>query len=313
MGKYDELMVKVANMYYDRNMCQEVIAKKLFISRSKVSRLLCDAREIGLVEILIHTDIERNEYLEKQFRNRFDLKDVIITKRNMNENIDNVTEFAANYVDSMLSEGMIIGVSRGKTIEAFADKFRDFKNMPIEVVQMIGAMDKGADNYKEIEIIRRIASAYNGRYHYLLSPFATKSQTVYEAFKEMDINKVAIEAARKSELIIGSVGAKNNGRIGEIWEKFLGENDIKKLEESNAVGVFFGHYFDINGNLIDLDIKNYIVGLSIEEIKEKSERICIATGDSKVKPIIGAMRAKLFNILIVDEDTALEVLISERR
>ena len=42
---------QVADMYYNQNMMQADIAKRLYFSRSKVSRLLTRAREIGIVDI----------------------------------------------------------------------------------------------------------------------------------------------------------------------------------------------------------------------------------------------------------------------
>ena len=54
-----ELLLKVAQLYYEQGLTQNEIAKKLFISRSNISRLLTQAREAGIVEIKVHYPFER--------------------------------------------------------------------------------------------------------------------------------------------------------------------------------------------------------------------------------------------------------------
>ena len=43
-----ELLFKVAQLYYEQGLTQNEIAKKLYISRSNISRLLTQAREAGI-------------------------------------------------------------------------------------------------------------------------------------------------------------------------------------------------------------------------------------------------------------------------
>ena len=47
------LISQVAHMYYDLDMLQPEIAAKLYFSRSKVSRMLTQAKKLGIVEIRV--------------------------------------------------------------------------------------------------------------------------------------------------------------------------------------------------------------------------------------------------------------------
>ena len=62
-----ELLLKVAQLYYEQGLTQNEIAKKLFISRSNISRLLTQAREAGIVEIKVHYPFERKRRIEVEF------------------------------------------------------------------------------------------------------------------------------------------------------------------------------------------------------------------------------------------------------
>ena len=74
----DELMMQAASMYYQEDMTQAEIARELFLSRTKVSRLLKLAKEQRKVEIRICGGAQRNSFLERLFKEQFGLKEVLI-------------------------------------------------------------------------------------------------------------------------------------------------------------------------------------------------------------------------------------------
>lgn len=49
------LLSKVSKLYYERGLNQQEIADKLHLSRPKVSRLLQQAQEEGIVQITVHS------------------------------------------------------------------------------------------------------------------------------------------------------------------------------------------------------------------------------------------------------------------
>ena len=82
MKEYDSLsdnekrnmLASVANLYYNVEMTQNQIAERFFTSRSKISRMLKEARQLGIVEIKILEPWDRNVELEqecKDSRERF--------------------------------------------------------------------------------------------------------------------------------------------------------------------------------------------------------------------------------------------------
>ena len=51
------LPAELARLYYVKNLTQQHIAERMGVSRSKVSRMLREARSSGLVEIRIHSPL----------------------------------------------------------------------------------------------------------------------------------------------------------------------------------------------------------------------------------------------------------------
>ena len=67
------ILATVANLYYNSEMTQNEIADRMYTSRSKISRMLKEARELGIVEISIKEPWERDLNLEKEIQ---ELKEV---------------------------------------------------------------------------------------------------------------------------------------------------------------------------------------------------------------------------------------------
>ncbi len=114
MAEYErtELLAHVAEMYYIQDLSQEAIAKKIFFSRSKVSRLLTEARETGLIEINIRHPFQRARELESIFLDKYHLKQAIILKSgklSVERMLRTLGRLSAKYLMDNLTDGDISG------------------------------------------------------------------------------------------------------------------------------------------------------------------------------------------------------------
>ena len=130
MKEYDSLsdnekrnmLASVANLYYNVEMTQNQIAERFFTSRSKISRMLKEARQLGIVEIKILEPWDRNVELEQEFMRRFALKDVrVISVKEANNTmvLQKLGEVAAYYLDNLLNDNMILGISSFNLIKVY--------------------------------------------------------------------------------------------------------------------------------------------------------------------------------------------------
>src|SRR5215213_9394265 len=72
------LLAKVARMYHERGMRQPHIARELNISQPRVSRLLKQASEIGIVRTTVALPSGVYIDLEEKLQDRYGLKDVVV-------------------------------------------------------------------------------------------------------------------------------------------------------------------------------------------------------------------------------------------
>ena len=68
------------------------------------------------------------------------------------------------------------------------------------------------------------------------------------------------------------------------------------------------YHYDLQGNIIQADYHDRLIGIGLEGLKSINKVIGVATGQSKVESIVGAIRAGLINGLVTDEVTAESVL-----
>src|SRR5215813_494613 len=74
----EDLLARVASLYYEYDYSQQQISEMLPTSRSNVSRLLKEAKQKGLVEIRIHKRIPTAPQIESQLRERFGLHQAMV-------------------------------------------------------------------------------------------------------------------------------------------------------------------------------------------------------------------------------------------
>ena len=122
-----ELLLKVAQLYYEQGLTQNEIAKKLFISRSNISRLLAQAREAGIVEIKIHYPFERKRRIEVDFNRRFHLEEIRIVdlgNRSGFELYTATTKLAATYLNLQLNNDSVLALTCGNSICGMVHELR---------------------------------------------------------------------------------------------------------------------------------------------------------------------------------------------
>ena len=66
-------MIKIAKLYYYGHMTQEQIAQMMGMSRSKVTRLLMEAEQYGIVQITVHDPTFNYERAAEILKEHFQL------------------------------------------------------------------------------------------------------------------------------------------------------------------------------------------------------------------------------------------------
>ncbi len=319
MDQYDKMndneklkfLSNLANMYYEQNMTQSEIADQLSTSRFKISKLLQEARERNVVEIIINHPKERVVLMEQQLMENFKLEHAIVLNNQMmshDQTIHALGKLGAEYVDSIISEDAIVGILWGKTLYNLINQLKPQNKKSITAVQVLGAAAKDNPLSDSPELIRRFAKLYGGKYKYLYAPLYIDNDFARRSLMHEPVINDTLFLANRCDILLTGIGTIDAVFSSSLWSGYLLKNKSFDTSSQKAVGCIYARLFDINGNMLDVDINNKIVGLDMNSFPQIKYRIGIAAGKYKAESILGALRGEHINVLITDESTASKLL-----
>lgn len=297
------LMSEVATLYYKRNLTQQEIAEALHLSRQTVSRLLVDAIEEKIVEIIIHDPQKESEELEKQICDAFGIRKCIVCiVSGRNESVHRLTavQAAIDYILPIMQKGnQKIAVSWGRTIQDFINNLPEISTTGNIVFPLIGATNNENACFSPNELARKLADKLDATLKCTWFPYLVSSNEDCELLKQLSYYRKMQDLWNNADLAILGIG---NTEILEIFGKIFGYSKI----HHQAIGDVATHFFDKNGKFVNL-YENAIAA-SVDHIKNTKESIAIACGKDKAEAIAGALRTRMIDTLITDEYTARELL-----
>ncbi len=299
------LLVTVARMYYEHHYNQMTIAEKLNLSRPYVSKLLQEASSSGIVKITIRDPLNDESSLERKIRLDYGLLRVFITPCIPGEStITQVSGSAARYLNSILKNDDVIGISNGSTMYNFALNVihrDDISNL--HVVQLSGEYTDLSHHIFTKENLKMTSEALNATPYGFPCPLFLENTKIKEAlFKDRNLQKV-VSLQKKANIIIFSVGSLGTvGTNSLIKSGFLAQEKLEALMQSGTVGDIFSHFINKNGQLSDETLDQRNVSLPLSELIKKDYKICIASGRAKLEVLKAALAGKYINVLVIDEE-----------
>ncbi|MCF2555404.1 sugar-binding transcriptional regulator [Faecalicatena contorta] len=307
--KKTALLVKVAQMYYEEGLSQEEISKNIGLSRPYVSRLLTDAKEMGIVQFKVLNPLKGESDLERRIRTKSHLEKVIVSPITQNTSrMHNLSKKAVEYLEDIVQNGDIIGFSWGTTIFSVTNLLGQKQKYPdIVAAQLCGGISNLEHDIYCFEIARNFSKAWEAKPYVLTCPAIVSSKRLKEAFlSDSNINKV-MSYGYDSNIALMTMGTF--GLQSSLYRAgYLNEKEVMSLIEKGAIGDICTHVIDAEGNICDKELDERTMSVPLDVIKKKKIRIGVACGQSKVDSIYAAIKAEIINVLIIDEETAGYVL-----
>lgn len=309
----DRLLFEIAHLYYEEQLTQNEIAARLNLSRPKISRLLKEARERGLVKVLILDPFSNLSRLERELIVTFGLKAARVAPAPMPDDMlikQAAAQEAAAFIPRFLACGDIIGVSWGTSLYELV---RIFPASPLRssiVVQLNGGVDNANTRNHASEIVQGLAQRLQAEAYTLPCPAIVGEPEIRAAFLQDERLARVLELGRKATKALVSVGVPGPQSV-LVQAGYFSKEDIAALKNKGAVGDICSRYFDINGQVCDPALDNRTIGISLEELRQIPCVIAIAAGVGKGKGLLGALRGGYIDVLVTDAVTATEVLYSQ--
>ena len=302
----EELLLRICRLYYEQNVSQDTIAEKFHLSRSYISKLLKEARDLGLVEIRVKDTLGSETEAEKAIRERFGLKKVIIVpvaSKVFEKKAEVVGTTVGRYLNRILSDGDIIGVSWGLTLAACANNLikKELKN--VMITQLKGGLPHIEDVNRMNEIVRKFAEAFNASTNFLPLPLIVDNVAIKDAITQDRNIQNSMRIGLQANIVLFAVGEFNTNSSLARSGYFTAE-DVSALSARGVVGDACGRLIDINGNIVSNEFNDRTIGIQLDQLREKEYSILVAAESKSVKGVYGVLSGHYANVFIVDEFTA---------
>ncbi|MBR2281637.1 MAG: hypothetical protein IJ863_03335 [Spirochaetales bacterium] len=307
------LLYKIATLYYESGYTQDEISKKVIMSRPMISRALDKARQIGIVKISVVPPSDFAE-LSSSIAKGLGIRDVIVapsinaTGNDGQDRLNDVTEAAARFLEREVSGGMNIGLGWGNTVYETSLKLRKKpfieKNKP-RVTPLVGNIGDTHSEYQCSVIVNKAADMLNATAYYynisMLEPytpeqiayFKSRYSEIYDMWDHLDMAVIGLGAYTEKSLVTYP--------LSEYSQEYR-----DSLKRNNLIGDVVGYFFNEQG-IIARNWAETLSRIPVNSISSAKRIVCVCCGTEKIRSIRTAAKLELFNTLITDYKTALEL------
>ena len=300
-------------MYYEQDVNQGEIAERLGVSRSTISRMLADAREMGVVRIRIVHPAERQLHLENQLESRFGLQAARVVAGSSDQLVarEDISLVASDYLDELLEDGMTVAISNGRSISRMVNTIAPRHPRAIVAAQMIGSIGRQNPMIDGPEVARQLARAYGGVFRAVHAPLLAETEAAREVFLSDPSVRETLDLAANAHIAL--IGIGEMGAPGPIFAGLISHEDLADLRNRDAVGHTCAQFYDAAGRSVEHSVNRRAVAISFEALRRIPIVIAVAAGADKAIAIRGALTGGLITALITDAAAARAILGSPAR
>lgn len=307
-------MIKAAKLYYYGNMSQDDIAQLMEISRPKVSRLLTEARQMGIVQISVNDPSASLSLNTEKLRRHFKLEYVSIVPTAATEEAtkENIGCAASAFLNENIKENSRIGLSWGTTLSAFVRMFEAKRTAPnAKVVQLVGGTYSQSLNIDGRELVKTLARKLECEHSILQAPLIVHNPALRELMMQEPAVMEHFRLIHTLDLAFVGVGASYYKDSIAYRAHYIAEEEGKQLHELGLVCDICGHQLMADGTEPTTFLSNRVIGVSLAELKQVPLVIGLCAGHKKVTPLLAALRGSYLTGLIIDEVAAIELITAE--
>ena len=289
----------VARRYYLEDQKQSDIARELGVSRPMVSRLLAEARALGVVEITVHDPETRTARLMERLRRMGSVQGGVL--------IDDGGD--SDGANRLLSEGAVqllwqlgaqrLGVGWGYLIGQIVNWLEQNPqtDSPVtDICPLVGNASIPARNYQSNENIRLMAQQLGAAPHFLYLPALPESLEEKEVLCSTEVYRQIYRQWETLDTALVNIGDYPSSpdfaslvRYGSL------------LQEQRACGRMLVYYFNEDGHVIQSE-QDFAIQIPVDVLSRCQNIIGVCSANTSAKAVRGALRSGLLTHIVARSD-----------
>lgn len=295
----------VARRYYLEDRKQNDIAQELGVSRPLISRMLSEARDLGVVKITIQEPGGEASDLLERLRQYSGLRDGVLVEDGADNDETNqrISEGAVSLLRQLRTR--CLGVGWGYLIGqlvTWLQKHPQENSTVTDICPLVGNASIPARNYQSNENVRLIAQQLGAAPHFLYLPALPESLEEKQLLCSTEVYRQIQTQWSRMDTALVNIGDYPSSpdfaslvRYGSL------------LQQEHTCGRLLIYYFNEEGKVIRSD-QDFAIQIPLETLRQCPNIIGVCSANTSVKALRGALRSGLFSHIVTRAALAKELL-----
>ena len=288
----------VARRYYLEDQRQSDIARELGVSRPMVSRLLSEARALGVVEITVHDPEAQSAGLLGQLCRTSSLRGGVLVE----EGEDN------DATNQLLSRGAVeqlrqigarrLGVGWGYLIGqlvTWLEANPQPESTVTDICPLVGNASIPARNYQSNENVRLMAQQLGAAPHFLYLPALPESVEEKQLLCSTEVYRQICQQWEEMDTALVNIGDYPSS---PDFASLVRYGDL--LQRQRACGRMLVYYFNEMGTVIQSD-QDFAIQIPLEALRRCPNIVGVCSANTSAKALRGALHTGFFTHLVARE------------
>lgn len=283
------------------------------MSQARVSRLLRQAQEVGLVRTVLRVPEGLQPDLEEQIEIGYGVKEVHVVEVPPD---DAMIPYALGETAARIFvEGTLLGAVLGFT--SWSTTLQEMTNALSDqtprtgvrhVVEMLGDLGSPSLQHAATRSTQRLAAVLGAEAVFLRTPGVMATPTLRDSALVDSHVRRALELLDAVDVAFVGVGPPGLHSSLTAGDNFFTAEQIAAVEALGAAGQLNQRFFDAAGQPLDTPLDDLVVGVTVEQLRKARRRVVVAGGTAKHAAISAALRGGWVDVLVTDVHTARAVL-----
>ena len=291
----------VARRYYLEDRKQSDIAQELGVSRPLISRMLSEARDLGVVKITIQEPGGEASDLLERLRQYSGLRDGVLVE----DGADN------DETNQRLSEGAVsllrqlrtrcLGVGWGYLIGqlvTWLQKHPQENSTVTDICPLVGNASIPARNYQSNENVRLIAQQLGAAPHFLYLPALPESLEEKQLLCSTEVYRQIQAWWGEMDTALVNIG---NYPSSPDFASLVRYGSL--LQQERTCGRLLVYYFNETGKIIQSE-QDFAIQIPLDALRRCPRIIGVCSANTSVRALRGALRTGLFSHIVARAELA---------
>jgi len=304
----DQLISRVAWLYYHENLTQAEIGERLGLTRLKVNRVLQAGRDQGLVQVVINTPFKECVALEERLVREYGLARAMVvpTPEKPGDLYAAIGRPAGEYVSLTLRDGQALGVGWGNTIRESLNGIVHRNFQDISIAALYGGVPSSPVN--PFDSTAMFARKFQAKVcNYVAAPMFVSSPQVRETIARQEPFAISYREASLVNMILTAVGDMSPQATNLIL-RGVDRARWDTLVRAGAVGEFLGRFLDADGALLPHEMNRCSMSPDFDKLCGVPHIVLVSGGLAKVPVLRAVLSRRYAHVFVTDQQTAEHLL-----